>query len=150
MIARLRILKESQVTWSKLTFSWQTKVGAIALGLLGVAQAFIGPGKDTTLVALVTDGKFQLALVMAIIVWFTKSTGAHGTQDAPIPPAQAAQIARVAATLPATPTCWVGAQLPGSAHIFISLPGDPTPVGTVVNFEGSDYKRVSQDYYEVQ
>ena len=138
------------MTWQKLTFSWQTKLGALALGVLGVAQAFIGPGKDTTLAALATDGKFQLALAMAVIVWFTKSTSAHGTQDAPISAAVAARIVAGAATIPAAPACWVGSSLFGSAHIFMSLPDDPTKIGDLVHFEGSDYKRISKDYYEIQ
>jgi hypothetical protein len=136
------------MNWQKLTFSWETKLGAIGLVVLGAAQGFIG--KDTTLVSLAIDGKFQLALAMAVILWFTKSVSAHGTQDAPIPPAvAAAQLAAVPlAVLAPSP---LGALVPGSKHVYFSAAGDLNAVGDLFTApDGTKYLKITATTYEIQ
>jgi len=138
------------MNWQKLTFSWQTKLSAVFLFVWGVAQAFIGPGKDMSLKALATDHMFQFAMLGAISVWLTKYRNSHGTQDAPIPPAiAAAQLAAVpVAILAPSP---IGTLVPGSKHVYFATAGDLNPLGYLFTApDGTKYLKITPTEYEIQ
>jgi hypothetical protein len=138
------------MTWEKLFFSWQTKLAAIFLAVWGVAQAFIGPGKDQSIGALFMDRNFQFALLGAAAVWLTKYRNAHGTQDAPIPPVVAAALL---ASIPPTVLAPspVGGLVPGSKHVFFAVSGDQNPVGYLYSApDGMRYLKITATTYEMQ
>ena len=128
-------------------FSWKTSLVGLLSGIYAIAQPFIN--KDTTFIQLIHDQTFILALVGAAIGFLSKDATAHGTPSAPISPVAAEKTAAIAATIP-TPGSFVGAAVPGSSHLYLALPDDPTPVGQTVEVGGAKYLKVTAAWYEQQ
>jgi hypothetical protein len=141
MIVRINIEEGVNMNWSKLGFSWETKL----LSLLGVIYSVVVSFNEPTLSTAVHDPKLQLALFGAVLAWFSKSNSAHGTPDNPISETQAAQIAAVAASsAPAS----VGAAIPGTGGLFLAAPNDVTPVGKTVTVGGVEYQKLTVTTYQ--
>ena len=129
--------------WKKLAFSWETKLVSLA----GVVYAAVQGFNEPCLNAALHDGKLQMTVALAILAYLSKSNSAHGTADVPIPPAEAQQIAAVAASVPPA-SSYVGGAVPGTSDLFYSLPGDSTPVGAAVTVGGQKLIKIASAYYE--
>lgn len=133
------------IDWSKLLFSWETKLVALAGVVYTAVQGFSEPSFS----AAIHDPKLQLAVGGAVLAWFSKSNSAHGTTDVPIPPSQAAQIAAVAANTPIpAPHISIGEQIPGTKNIFSALADDTVLVGNLAVVEGATYIKIAAGYYQ--
>lgn len=130
----------------RLLFSWKTSLVGLLSAIYAIAQPFLN--KDTSLTALIHDQTFILALVGAAIGFLSKDSDAHGTPSNPIAPAQAAQIAAVAASVPPAVVSFVGDPLNGSVLVFGVKAGDPTPIGDAVTDPRGKFKKIAADVYE--
>lgn len=137
-----RTVEKMSTTLQKLTFSWRTTLLGLASVLYGVIQTFNEP----TLDAALHDQRLWMALIVAIMGFVAKDSNAHGTPDQPISPEQSAKITAVANSV-STPGSFVGAAIPGSAHLFAVLPGDPTPVDGFQDVGGVRYVKISPTNY---
>ena len=105
-----------------LTFSAILKALSLVTAVVTTVAAFNEP----SFMAGLEDTKLYLGVLMTLSTFFAKSTNEHGTATAPIPPAQAAQIAAVAASIPIPPSM-VGDQI--TPTVYSAKPGDTTPDG---------------------
>jgi hypothetical protein len=142
VIIRLTIEKPlpMQTLIQKLTFSGIMKAFGAIYVVLTVLQ-----GYEPTWTTGLLNIPLYKDLDVALVAFFAKSVGSHGTPSAQITPEAAGQTA--ALTSIAAPMSFIGDAVIGTTNLYLAKPGDVTAVGSKVPDQRGDFVKISDGYY---